>query len=52
MRSTNIKNDLLKDIKVAVDRIIATDNQAMSTLSLSDTLRYEILKTLVSYSEA
>jgi len=51
MRSTNIKNDLLKDIKVAVDRIIATDNQAMSTLSLSDTLRYEILKTLVSYSE-
>jgi hypothetical protein len=51
MCSMDKENNLLKDIKVAVEKIIATDNQAMSTLSLSDTLRYEILKTLVSYSE-
>ncbi|GLR29455.1 acyl-CoA dehydrogenase family protein [Psychrobacter pacificensis] len=51
MRSTNIKNDLLKDIKVAVDKIIATDTQAMSTLNLTAALRHKILDILVSYSK-
>lgn len=51
MRSTNIKNDLLKDIKVAVNKIIVTDNQAMSTLNLTAALRRKILNILVSYSE-
>ena len=51
MLSLNAKNYLLEDIKVAIKKIIATDNQVMSTLNLTDTLRYDILKTLITYSE-
>lgn len=51
MLSSHIKNDLLEDIKGAVDKIITADNQTMRTLNLTDTLRHRILKILVTYSE-
>ncbi|MGP5548558.1 acyl-CoA dehydrogenase [Psychrobacter alimentarius] len=50
MWSKNIKNDLLEDIENAVNKVIITNNQEMSTLNLTTTLRCEILNILVSYS--
>lgn len=51
MRMLDIKNALLEDIKVDINKIIANDNQTISTLSLTDKLRHDILKTLISYSD-
>ncbi len=47
----DIKNTLLKDIKDAVEAIISADNQVITTLNISDTLRHNILTCLVSYSD-
>lgn len=46
-----VKNYLLKDIKAAIEKIIVSDNQTINTLGLTDKLRHDILKTLVTYSE-
>lgn len=45
------KNPLLSEIKTSIEKIIGVDNQAIRTLGLTDTLRHNILKTLISYSE-
>ena len=47
----DIKNALLKDIKDAVEAIISADNQVITTLNISDTLRHNILTCLISYSD-
>ncbi len=46
------KNPLLSEIKASIENIIGVDNQAIRTLGLTDTLRHDILKTLISYSES
>ena len=47
----NTKNPLLSEIKASIENILLTDNQAVSTPSLTDTLRHDILKTLITYSD-
>lgn len=44
-------NTLLAEIKACIENIIGADNQSISTLAVSDTLRHDILKTLISYSD-
>ena len=57
MLALEAKNPLLSDIKSAIENIIFTGNQAngsvVSTniISITDELRHEILKILVSYSD-
>ncbi|WP_372828843.1 acyl-CoA dehydrogenase [Psychrobacter maritimus] len=57
MLALEAKNPLLSDIKSAIENIIFTGNQAngsvISTniISITDKLRHEILKILVSYSD-
>ncbi|WP_298907318.1 acyl-CoA dehydrogenase family protein [uncultured Psychrobacter sp.] len=57
MLALEAKNPLLSDIKSAIENIIFTGNQAngsvVSTniISITDKLRHEILKILVSYSD-
>ena len=56
MLALEAKNPLLSDIKSAIENIIFTGNQAngsvISTniISITDKLRHEILKILISYS--
>ncbi|WP_227671524.1 acyl-CoA dehydrogenase family protein [Psychrobacter sp. 72-O-c] len=45
------KNFLLQNIKVAVENIVSVDNQAISTLGLTNKLRCDILDILVTYSD-
>ena len=47
----NTKNPLLSEIKASIENIIRADNQTSRTLSLTDKLRHDILKTLITYSE-
>ena len=47
----NAKNPLLSEMKGSIENILLTDNQAVSTPSLTDTLRHDILKTLITYSD-
>ena len=47
----NAKNPLLSEMKVSIENNLLADNQAVSTLSLTDTLRHDILKTLITYSD-
>ncbi|MFZ3074874.1 MAG: acyl-CoA dehydrogenase [Psychrobacter glacincola] len=47
----NTKNPLLSEIKASIENIIRADNQTSRTLSLTDTLRHDILKTLITYSD-
>mgnify|MGYP003144296283 CR=1 FL=1 len=47
----NTKNPLLSEIKASIENIIHADNQTSRTLSLTDKLRHDILKTLITYSE-
>ena len=47
----NTKNPLLSEIKASIENIIRADNQTISTLSLTATLRHDILKTLITYSD-
>ena len=57
MLALEAKNPLLSDIKSAIENIIFTGNQAngsvISTniISITDKLRHEILKILISYSD-
>lgn len=44
-------NPLLSEIKASIDNIIRTDNQTIRTLGLTDALRHDILKSLITYSE-
>ena len=44
-------NPLLSEINASIENIISADNQTMKTLVLTDTLRHDILKALISYSE-
>ena len=44
-------NPLLSEIKASIDNIIRTDNQTIRTLGLTDALRHDILKALITYSE-
>lgn len=50
MSLLNTKDSLLQNIKSAIEEIITADNQSISTLVITDTLRQDILNTLVSYS--
>lgn len=45
----NTQNPLLQNIKVAVKEIIVIDNQTLSMVRITDKLRHDILKILVSY---
>lgn len=45
------KIPLLSEIKASVENIICADNQTVNTLVLTDTLRHDILKALIAYSE-
>ncbi len=47
----NAKNPLLSEMKASIENNLLADNQAVSTLSLTDTLRHDILKTLITYSD-
>ena len=47
----NVKNPLLSEMKGSIENILLADNQAVSTPSLTDTLRHDILKTLITYSD-
>jgi hypothetical protein len=47
----NAKNPLLSEMKASIENILVVGNQAISTLSLTDTLRHDILKTLITYSD-
>ncbi len=47
----NAKNPLLSEMKASIENILRVDNQATSTLSLTDALRHDILKTLITYSD-
>lgn len=47
----NTKNPLLSEIKASIENVIRADNQTISTLSLTNKLRHDILKTLITYSE-
>ncbi len=51
MLRLDAKNSLLAEIKTSIENIIRADNQTISTLSLTEKLRHDILKTLISYSE-
>ena len=51
MLALEAKNPLLSDIKSAIENIIFTGNQASSRWLITDKLRHEILKILVSYSD-
>ncbi|WP_227687981.1 acyl-CoA dehydrogenase [Psychrobacter immobilis] len=51
MLASEKKNPLLSEIKTSIEKIIGADNQAIRTLGLTDTLRHDILKTLISYSK-
>ena len=46
-----VQNPLLSDIKSAIKNVVFVGNQAISSLVITDKLRYEILKVLVSYSD-
>lgn len=45
------RNSLLQNIKAAIEDVISADNQAISTLGLTDKLRRDILDILVTYSD-
>ena len=45
------KNPLLSNIKASIENILLADNQAIGTLGLTDKLRHDILKTLITYSD-
>ena len=45
----DIKNAVLRDMKNAVGMIISADNQAISTLNMTDKLRHDILDCLITY---
>lgn len=47
----NTKNTLLQNIKVAIEDIVTTDSQTMSTLVITDKMRQDILTSLVTYSD-
>lgn len=47
----NAKNSLLSEVKASIENNLLADNQAISTISLTDTLRHNILKTLITYSD-
>lgn len=51
MLPLDTKNPLLSEMKGSIENILLTDNQAVSTPSLTDTLRHDILKTLITYSD-
>ena len=52
MLRSDEKNDLLQQLKAAIEEIIAA-NQAtnVSAITITDKLRHDILKILVSYSD-
>ncbi|TXD98084.1 acyl-CoA dehydrogenase [Psychrobacter frigidicola] len=50
MLLVDAKNPSLQNIKAAVEDIISLDNQAISTLVITDKLRHDILDILVTYS--
>ena len=51
MLALDTKNSLLSEMKASIENILRVDNQAISTLSLTDALRHDILKTLITYGD-
>ena len=51
MLALDTKNSLLSEMKASIENILRVDNQAISTLSLTETLRHDILKILIAYSD-
>ncbi|WP_350656181.1 acyl-CoA dehydrogenase family protein [Psychrobacter sp. S1-30-MNA-CIBAN-0213] len=51
MLRLDAENSLLENIQAVVEEILAADNQALSTLCITDKLRHDILNTLVTYSD-
>ncbi|MGP5549164.1 acyl-CoA dehydrogenase [Psychrobacter namhaensis] len=51
MVTLEAKNPLLQNIKIAIDDIISADRQTIDTLVITDKLRHDILKRLVTYSD-
>ncbi|WP_426138785.1 acyl-CoA dehydrogenase family protein [Psychrobacter sp. TWR1-1-1] len=51
MLTLDTKNSLLTEMKASIENITGIDNQSISTLAASDTLRHNILKVLIGYSD-